>query len=120
MPVPTDTLWNIRRLNWIFAISSILLVAMIGWTIVQDYGARWRERQEAGRVWEAALVDEKIQGELTPQTRAKIGELQKQIEEKTRAIEKSDVTYKALVAKANAIDGKRAALQFAYNTLKAE
>src|ERR1051325_6788058 len=64
MPVPTDTLWNIKRLNVIFAASAILLVAIIGWTIVQDYGAAWRQRQENGRVWEAALVDQKIHREL--------------------------------------------------------
>src|SRR5439155_3891636 len=55
-----------------------------------------------------------------PEMRAKIAGLQKQIDEKTRQIQNSDANYKALVAKANAIDGKRAALQFAYNTLKAE
>jgi len=119
MPVPTDTLWNIKRLNVIFAASAVLLVAIIVWTIFQDYGAAWRDRQAQGRVWEAALVDEKIHRELTPETQKRIAELQKEVDAKTSQVEASDQNYKALVARVNQLDGQRAATEFDYNTLKA-
>src|SRR4051812_45814517 len=60
MPVPTDTFWNIRRLNKIFAISALLLVAVTLWTILQDWDRPWKVPQRDARVWEAALVEQKI------------------------------------------------------------
>ena len=33
MPVPTDTFWNIRKLNVIFAASSLLLLASVLWFV---------------------------------------------------------------------------------------
>ena len=75
MPVPTDTLWNIKRLNIVFAASSIILMAVIGWTIIQDYDKGWRVPQKNGRVWEAALTDEKIHRALTPEVQKHVDEL---------------------------------------------
>ena len=81
MPVPTDTLWNIKRLNKVFAASSIILLGVIGWTILQDYDKGWREPQRQGKVWEAALVDEKITRELTPEVQKQANEIDAQIHE---------------------------------------
>lgn len=65
MPIPTDTFWNIKRLNWVFAISSVALVATCAITILQDYSGAWRTPQKAARTWDAALTEERIQRELT-------------------------------------------------------
>ena len=54
MPIPTDTYWNIKRLNWVFAVSAIVLFAVTGWSIFQDHEKSWRFNQQQGRVWEAA------------------------------------------------------------------
>jgi hypothetical protein len=56
MPIPTDTFWNIRRLNWIFAASAVLLMAVIGWSVMQDYEKQWKTPQRDARVWDADLV----------------------------------------------------------------
>ena len=31
MPIPTDTFWNIKRLNWVFAVSAVILFAVTAW-----------------------------------------------------------------------------------------
>ena len=81
MPIPTDTFWNIKRLNWVFAVSAVILFAVTAWSIFQDYGHLWRQPQQQGRVWEAALTKEKIDRDLTPDKRGRVEQLQKQIAE---------------------------------------
>ena len=63
MPIPTDTFWNIKRLNIWFAISGVLMMAVTGAAIMQDYNQGWREPQRSGKVWDAAFVNEKLSGE---------------------------------------------------------
>ena len=55
MPIPTDTFWNIKRLNVVFAASAVLLLAVTGWSILQDYNKDWREQQRSARVWDLAV-----------------------------------------------------------------
>ena len=45
MPVPTQTLWNIRRLNIVFAITSVLGMASFIWMLGDDNYRPWREHQ---------------------------------------------------------------------------
>ena len=45
MPIPTDTYWNIKKLNIVFAASAVILVLVTGWAIVQDFNQGWREPQ---------------------------------------------------------------------------
>src|SRR5215212_6592976 len=96
MPVPTDTLWNIKKLNKVFAVSSVLLMAVTVWTVIQDYNQDWRTPQRQGRVWEAALVDEKIQREMTPETKAKIAAVDQQIAEREKQIVVAGTKYDQL------------------------
>ena len=49
MPIPTDTFWNIRKLNWAFAISSIAMLGTFAWSILQDYRGHASARCSAGR-----------------------------------------------------------------------
>src|SRR4051812_2706724 len=120
MPVPTDTLWNIKRLNIVFAVSSVLLVAVTLLTVIQDYDQAWRKPQQQGRVWEAALVDEKITRELTPENKARIAAVDQQIAEKEAQITKAGSKYDQLNTKIVQTDAKRANIQFGYNNLKSE
>ena len=66
MPIPTDTFWNIKKLNRVFAVSSILLVLVTVWSVMQDYDKTWRRPQQDGRVWDAALTGDKIQRSMSP------------------------------------------------------
>src|SRR5262245_51173883 len=45
MPVPTETLHNIKRLNLIFALSSLATLGTMGWMLWHDYDKPWRHVQ---------------------------------------------------------------------------
>jgi cytochrome c551/c552 len=119
MPIPTDTFWNIRKLNVVFAISGVALVAVSLWAVKQDYDKSWRPMQQKGRVWEAALVDERIKHLDTPELEKRIADLNKQIEDKKAELEQKDKEYQ------NAVDNMRKAesavsnISFDYNNRKA-
>ncbi len=115
MPIPTDTLWNISRLNRIFAISAVVLVGVTLWSILQDYNKQWRAPQRNGKVWEAALVDERIEQQLTPEKRARLDELQKRINEKETRILQQDQHGKQLQSRIIELENERAALDFSLN-----
>ena len=64
MPVPTETLRSIRKLNMVFAGSALFLLLVTGWLIMDDYTRPWREYQRQGLVWQAAItIDQRTQVE---------------------------------------------------------
>lgn len=74
MPVPTETLWNIKRLNVVFLVSMVALVGVMFWSVHQDFDKSWRKPQQASRVWDAALVRDKLDS-IPPDEIDKINEL---------------------------------------------
>ncbi len=56
MPVPTDTLYNLDRLNRWFAVSSLGLFASILWIIWVDYDRPWRGFQDDYMVAQGTLA----------------------------------------------------------------
>src|SRR5437773_1164867 len=119
MPIPTDTLWNIRRLNIAFAISMVALVAVCGWAIKQDYEKTWRPFQQNGRVWDVALTDERIKHLDTDEVKKRVEELTKEIESKKQELEQKNEEYKKYVATVRDAESKSSNIQFEYNNLKA-
>jgi len=73
MPIPTETYRNIKVLNWLFAGSALLLLGVMGLSVVQDYHKSWRQPQMNNRVWEAALVDDKLRRAETPERKRELG-----------------------------------------------
>ena len=61
MPVPTDTLWNMKKLNRWFAVSAVLLVVTFVWSIIQDYDKGWRRIQIDAKQWDSAIVRSKME-----------------------------------------------------------
>ena len=51
MPVPTETLWNTRKVSIVFAISSIAMLASIVWMVKVDYARPWRQIQNRRNAW---------------------------------------------------------------------
>lgn len=45
MPVTTDTLWNIRRLNVWFGVASLIALISFAWMMWHDYNRSWRNIQ---------------------------------------------------------------------------
>src|SRR4051812_15839958 len=120
MPIPTDTFWNIRRLNIVFAISAILLFVTTAWSILQDYGKDWHTPQQRGRVWEAALVEEKIERDLTPDKLKQQAQLQQQIDEKQKQIEARDADFAKIDNQIKQLESTRSTTEFRLNTQKSE
>src|SRR5262249_48960093 len=119
MPVPTDTFWNMKRLNWVFAASSILLVAVTAWTVAQDYGGWWRQPQQNNRVWEAALAHDNLD-RLDDQ---QLKDQKAKVEADIAAAEKQIGQHKGDIDKLNSqihqFDSERATMEFELNTQKA-
>src|SRR4051812_35842566 len=86
MPIPTDTYWNIKRLNIVFAASAVILMAVTGWSILQDFNQGWRHPQREGKVWQAAFVDEKIQRDRTPELEQELANLRKTQAEQSKTM----------------------------------
>src|SRR4051812_4795890 len=119
MPVPTDTFWNMKRLNLVFAASAILLMAVTGWTIVQDYGAWWRVPQKDSRVWEAALVSDKIDRLNSPEIQSEIAKVQKRIDDAAKDLASRQSEINELNNRIRQLDSERATIEFTLNTDKA-
>ncbi|HEV2292541.1 MAG TPA: c-type cytochrome [Tepidisphaeraceae bacterium] len=119
MPIPTDTFWNIKRLNWIFAVSAIVLMAVTGWSIIQDYDKDWRRPQRNTRVWESALTEERIDRETTPEKQERLQRLQEQIAAQEKALANSADELKRINAQIAKITSDRSNLEFQYNSAKA-
>ena len=58
MPVPTETFWNIRKLNAIFALSGIALFASLFLLIYKDWNKGWRQFQRDNLVWQTAMTED--------------------------------------------------------------
>src|SRR5688572_21538077 len=99
MPVPTDTFWKISRLNKVFAVSAVVLLGTFGWAVLQDFDKQWRKPQIAGKVWEAALVSERLEDRDGIEERAK--QLDRQIEQKREQVETQNKDYDRLTAERN-------------------
>ncbi len=56
MPVPTETLYNTRKVSLWFAISSVALLASLIWLIKTDYARPWREIQNEYTELQAELA----------------------------------------------------------------
>lgn len=118
MPIPTDTYWSIRRLNLVFALSALALFGITTWAIVQDWNRDWRQPQRQARIWETALVDDKIQRSLTPEEQAALVELEKQITAGEAALQQGNKTYQDLVDQRRKLESDRSTLEFRLNNLK--
>lgn len=45
MPIPVETLWNIKRLNKVFAVSALAWAGSMVWMLVADFKRPWRDFQ---------------------------------------------------------------------------
>src|SRR5688572_13164174 len=119
MPIPTDTYWNIKRLNLVFAASAVIMMLTLVWATFQDFFQAWREPQRTGNVWQAALVDEKIERDLTPEKEAEIKALQAEVAELQPKYGPEAPETKQRVALLRQLESEQSKMEFDLNTLKA-
>ena len=72
MPVPTETLRNMRVLNAVFAVSSVLLLLSTVWLVLADYNRPWRIHQREAIRWDAAMTRGVLEGEEIKAARGQI------------------------------------------------
>lgn len=118
MPIPTDTFRGIKRLNWVFAISGVLLFLATFWSIIQDWDRNWRIPQRGARVWEAALTKDKIDSDLTPEKRKQIDQLRSELERMRTEVLAGNERYRKLEAEVKKLESDRETIEFGVNTLK--
>jgi len=119
MPIPTDTFRNIRRLNWIFAITAVLMLLLMGASVFQDFFKSWREPQRDAKVWQAALVDDKLDRSLTPEKKRRLDELAKEIDDQKNAIAAHQGEVDRLKGQIAKIRSDISTLEFSNNNRKA-
>ena len=119
MPIPTDTFWNIKRLNIAFAVASLLLLGVTGLSIIQDYDQPWRKPQQSGRTWEAALVEDKLSGESNEQKQARLKALDEAIAARSAAMKTRQAEVDQLKAQLLSLESQRSNEEFTFNILKA-
>jgi len=119
MAIPTDTFWNIRRLNVVFALSMLGLVAVCGWAVKQDYEKTWRPTQKEGFVWDSALTEQRIAHMETGDVKVRVAELTRQIEAQKSQLEQKDVEYQKATAGVKSAESQISNISFEYNNRKA-
>ncbi|MEO6435948.1 MAG: hypothetical protein ABIP55_09330, partial [Tepidisphaeraceae bacterium] len=119
MPIPTDTFWNIKRLNVWFALSAVVLFAVTGWAIMQDFNQAWRQPQRNGKVWEAAFVEDKLDGETTPEKEARLEAISEQIAAQEKRLGERRGEIDQLKSQIRQFESDQSTMEFGVNTLKA-
>ena len=57
MPVPTETLWNLKKANLWFALSGLALMGSTLWMLWDDYDRDWRTHQRSYFQLQAVLAE---------------------------------------------------------------
>ena len=120
MPIPTDTFWNVRRLNWVFAGSGLVLLAIMGWATIQDYDKHWRGHQQDARTWETALTDAELARLRTPEQQAQIKELDALIAQKQKEVDAKQKEIEPIREQIRNLESQIATIQFEQNIIKAD
>ena len=102
MPVPTDTFRDIKKLNYVFALTAVLLLAATGALIKKDYEHPWRGYQKEGREWETALTTETANKHQSVQDEKRAKELTEEIRVANEKLAADTTIPKARAALADA------------------
>src|SRR5687767_8346138 len=118
MPIPTDTYRNVRVLNWVFAASAVLLLLVMLASVLQDWHKTWREPQRQGRVWEAALVEDRIARAITPERQQELDSIDKELADKDKEIAANQDKIERIQGQIRKVRSDIATLEFSLNNLK--
>lgn len=86
MPIPTDTLYRMSRLNRWFALSSLSLLVSLVWLIWEDYDRPWRGFQDDYMVVQAALAHLDYLNTQTESYRAKVADARQGVADARAAV----------------------------------
>ena len=120
MPIPTDTYRNVKVLNWVFAGSAVLLTLVMLLSVVQDYHKSWRKPQANNRVWEAALVEERLRRADSPERKQQLEGIEAALKAKQQELDANQGKIDELRGRINKIRSDISTLEFGLNNRKAE
>lgn len=79
MPVPTDTFWNIKKLNIVFAVAALLLLGSMFWMLKADHEKPWRGYQDDAKAWEVAMSRDAAQNALNADQKAELARRKREL-----------------------------------------
>lgn len=122
MPVPTETLWNIKRVNAVFALVATLTLAATGWMLWHDYDRAWRKTQTAFFDLRSAMAHFDVLWYETPEQKENRGRLAAAVEaaERDLATPENQARLKDLHASEGRLVGAQQGNAIAYGNLNAE
>ena len=80
MPVPTQTLRNMKLLNVIFAASSVIMTVSLLMLVVEGTNREWRQFQKDAQDWKAAIFIEEMHEAEAAENAALIASMQAELE----------------------------------------
>ncbi|HRW55608.1 MAG TPA: c-type cytochrome, partial [Phycisphaerae bacterium] len=92
MPVTTDTLWNMRRLNVIFGVSAVLMLVAFFWMMKHDMDRKWRDIQTQYFNARSGLAHLTYLAYSNPDNQKKHEALKKAIEDARASIDGDEIT----------------------------
>src|SRR5262245_59584541 len=98
MPVPTETLWNTKKVSAVFAGSSIALLASLIWMVKVDYARPWRTIQNNFADMQASLARFEVLGLDTQQSREALSNAQHSVDASKKALDENQARMDKLVA----------------------
>ncbi len=120
MPVPTETLWNQRKLNAIFLVSALVAAASTAWMLLADYNRPWRWTQRGYFNTLAALAHFEFLDYQTPESKERHSALKQAVAAAERQIAARGDDEKALLREQAANEGRLAAATMAFGNLNAQ
>src|ERR1043166_6319943 len=122
MPVTTDTLHNIKRLNKWFAASAILAVVASGWMLWHDFNRPWRHIQTNWFNLRSAMAHLDFISYESPQEKEKHAKLLKAVEEARQDLSSPEKKNEErdLLARQKDVSGNSQAIALDYGNRNAE
>ncbi|MCC7292876.1 MAG: c-type cytochrome [Phycisphaerales bacterium] len=114
MPVSEKNLYNISRLNVLFAVSSGLLLASMLWLAVVDYDQQWRPFQDSYMDVQGVLAELDYLFTQRDSEQEKLRQAQQRLEEARQLTEQSRATIEQHEAKLHELDADYADIKLRF------
>lgn len=122
MPVPVETFRNIKKVNVVFAASSVLTVVVMLWMLKHDFERPWREIQNDYFDLQSAMNHFKALGYESPQEKEKRAALEKAVDDANAELSTPQAVARAteLAARQRRLEGELQGVALTFGNLNAE
>ena len=120
MPVPTETLWNTKKVNVVFAISSLALLGSMVWMVKVDYARPWRDTQNHFTDLQASLAYFDVLELDTEQNQEKLRNAEQALEGAKEALDAQQAEAAQLIEQFQDPDERAVAVEVLLESLQGE